>query len=64
MPTVTLVSNVFVALGSAEAERLGLPELAYVVVPHPIGHRHDAELDELADAAFAGVVSALTGGDE
>jgi len=56
------VSDVFVTLGSAEAERLGLPELRYVVVPHPIGHRSERELDGIADGAYDGVVSALTEG--
>jgi hypothetical protein len=57
---VTFVSDVFVTLGVAEAERLGLADLRYVVVPHPVGHRRADELDDIADGAFDGIVDALT----
>lgn len=37
MPTVTICSAEFVALGRAEAEALGIPDLPIAVIQHPLG---------------------------
>ena len=37
MPTVTICSSEFVALGRAEAEALGMPALPLAVFKHPLG---------------------------
>ena len=37
MPTVTICSSEFVALGRAEAEALGIPDLPLAVIQHPLG---------------------------
>ena len=37
MPTVTICSSEFVALGRAEAEALGMPALPLAVFQHPLG---------------------------
>jgi hypothetical protein len=35
--------------------------LRYTVVPHPLGHRAEDDLSDLADAAIGEIVAALTG---
>lgn len=37
MPTVTICSTEFAALGRAEAEALGMPDLPLAVIQHPLG---------------------------
>ena len=37
MPTVTICSSEFVALGRAEAEALGMPALPLAIIKHPLG---------------------------
>ena len=37
MPTVTICSSEFAALGRAEAEALGMPALPLAVIQHPLG---------------------------
>ena len=54
-----LASTEFVEAAAAQAEMLGLPEVARVFVPHPIQDATDAEMEEKAEAAFEKVVAAL-----
>jgi hypothetical protein len=37
IPTVTVATDAFTELFQLESQQRGLPELAHVLVPHPIG---------------------------
>ena len=63
LPTVTITSDVFATLGSSVAERLGMPDLPFVIVPHPVAHRSVAAVEQLADDVLSDIVRALTAGD-
>jgi len=56
---VFLASSEFAAAAQAQSRALGLA-VPYVLVPHPIQDRTDAELQALADDAYAAVVAAVT----
>jgi hypothetical protein len=58
MPTVTIVSELFVPLAQMEATSFGLPHLRLAVVPHPVATYSDAELQEWG----RGLVEAIVGG--
>ena len=55
-----LASSEFRDAADAQARALGLA-VPYVLVPHPIQDRTDAEMVALADAAYADVLAAVTG---
>jgi hypothetical protein len=57
---VFLASAEFDDAAKAQSRALGLA-VPYVLVPHPIQDRTDAEMVELADAAYAAVLAAVTG---
>lgn len=59
MPTVTVTSDIFFTLGRSVAEHLGLPDLPFVVVPHPVALESDAAITALADGLVDDVVAAL-----
>lgn len=59
IPTVTICSSQFEALGRNEAITAGMPDLALGVVPHPIGGLEPAEARARAEAAFEGVLRGL-----
>ena len=46
---MTVVSNVFIGLGKAQARALGFPELSLAVIPHPFGSRTRDEVRALAE---------------
>ncbi len=48
MPTVTICSSEFVALGRAEAEALGMPALPLAVIQHPLGGLAAEEVQQRA----------------
>jgi hypothetical protein len=52
------VTTGFVDGVAAQSEALGF-EPAVVYVPHPIQNRTKAEIEAIADRAFAGVMAAL-----
>ena len=60
IPGVFVASAPFVDAAAAQAERLGF-DAARVFVEHPIQDRTDDEMRALADAAFAELVTLLTG---
>jgi hypothetical protein len=62
VPTATVCSSTFVALGEAESRNLGLPDLPLTVVPHPIGNLADDRARDLGQSAVPGVVESLTTG--
>jgi hypothetical protein len=60
IPGVSVVTTGFTDAVAAQSQALGF-EPAIVYVAHPIQNRTAEELDELADAAFASMLSKLTG---
>jgi hypothetical protein len=59
LPGVFLASTEFIEAAAAQAASLGFDPAA-VFVPHPIQDRTDDEMRELADAALADIVAAIT----
>jgi hypothetical protein len=59
VPTVTVVSSAFELLARAEAEGFGMPGLAVLVVPHPVGSRRPDELREWGAGLVTPCVEAL-----
>ena len=58
MPTVTICSSEFVALGRAEAEALGMPALPLAIIQHPLGGLAAEEVRQRA-ASVLNVVEQL-----
>ncbi len=56
---VFLASAAFAEAARLQGEALGFPA-PYVLVPHPVQDRTDAELLAVADACYAEVVAAVT----
>ena len=56
---VFLASSEFGDAAEAQSRALGLA-VPYVLVPHPIQDRTDAEITALADGAYAAVLAAVT----
>ena len=56
---VFLASAAFAEAARLQGEALGFPA-PYVLVPHPVQDRTDAELRAVADAAYPAVVAAVT----
>lgn len=44
------------------AEHLGMPDVPFVVVPHPVALESDAAIQQLADGLVDDVVAALAPG--
>jgi hypothetical protein len=59
VPAVFVASTEFIDAADAQSAALGA-DPARVFVPHPIQDRTDDEIRALADAAFDGVVRAVT----
>ena len=60
VPSVFVASTEFREPARAQARALGFDPVG-VFVPHPIQDRTDAEVRDLADAALAEILRALTG---
>lgn len=58
---VFVASAEFVQAADAQSSSLGFPSIARVFVPHPIQDRTDDEMRAYAAAAFAEIVSKVTG---
>ncbi len=56
---VFLCTTVFDEAAQAQGAALGFPA-PYVLVPHPVQDRTDAELRAVAEQAYADVVAAVT----
>ena len=56
---VFLASSEFADAADAQSKALGL-DVPYVLVPHPVQDRTDAEMVAAADDAYAAVLAALT----
>jgi alkanesulfonate monooxygenase SsuD/methylene tetrahydromethanopterin reductase-like flavin-dependent oxidoreductase (luciferase family) len=62
-PAVFVASSEFIDAAEAQAQTLGLPELRWVIVPHPIQDATDDEMRARADAALDPLLASLTQGD-
>jgi hypothetical protein len=60
VPTATINSDAFVALGHYEAIALGVPNLPIVTVPHPMGDVTADEVHRRAEAMVTQVLHVLT----
>ena len=56
---ITLVSESFQDMGKLEAEHLGVPDLPFVVVPHPFGTIPPGRARQLAGQAAERVLDLL-----
>jgi hypothetical protein len=57
---VTITSEAFVTLGQGVAQHLGMPDLPFVVIPHPVAHRSTPDLHDAVDGVIGDIVAALT----
>lgn len=60
MPTITVVSTAFAPLAQVTAEGIGHLTLPFVVVPHPVGDRDVALIEQRGADIVALCVHALT----
>lgn len=60
IPTVTVVTVPFREPARLTAMSMGVPNLALIVLPHPVGHLPEHEVLALAEAAYPKIVEALT----
>lgn len=60
MPTVTFIGDKFEPLGKGVAGALGLPDLRYVTLPHPLNRFSEGDMAALATEHYGDVVKALT----
>ena len=58
-PSVMIASVEFENAAEAQAQSLGLPDLARVFVPHPIQDANDEEMRAKADQALDQLIAAL-----
>ena len=59
IPTATVCTDEFFALGKAEAEILGMPGLPIVHIPHPMAGRKPEQVAEVADLAIPEIIHIL-----
>ena len=60
IPTVSICSHEFAYLSRVQAQGLGMPHLAIVIIPHPIGGIDPKEVARKADDALDDMIAALT----
>lgn len=60
MPTITVVSTAFAPLAQITAEGIGHLTLPFVTVPHPVGDRDTALIEQRGAAIAAQCAHALT----
>ena len=59
MPTVTVVTDVFLELGKEVAAALGSPGVGMSVIAHPLGELKPAQVRQRARKAFPGIMRSL-----
>lgn len=59
VPTVSIITEPFIATGQAMAKNWGAPDYAFVVTPHPIANLTEAELNARADELTDHVIAFL-----
>jgi hypothetical protein len=57
---LTICSTVFVAMGHAQASKLGMPELPVVAIVHPFGLRSRNEITDMADRCARDISALLS----
>ena len=60
IPTAPLVTTAFIDLVKAVTRKAGMPELRFTFVPHPVGGKTPAELNDYGRNALGEIVGALT----
>ena len=60
MPTVTIVSDLFLDLAKSIASARGLPELKLAIIPHPLGGLPPEEVRAKAAKAINAIIGSLT----
>jgi hypothetical protein len=60
VPTAPLVTQAFIDLVKAVTRKAGMPELRFTFVPHPVGGKTPAELNEYGRNALGEIAGALT----
>jgi hypothetical protein len=60
-PTAVVVTTEFRHEAEVQRDALGMPDLAPVVIDHPLSTLSDAEIDRRADQASEGAAKAWTG---
>lgn len=60
VPTVSFITEQFVALTQAITKARGMPDLPVIVFPHGIEHLQEDRIRALAEEAFDKVIGALT----
>jgi hypothetical protein len=60
IPTVTAVTNEFIPLAKSSMESIGLADMAFVIVPHPMGMIPKEEVRVKADKTFPDIMKAAT----
>ena len=59
IPTITVVSEIFLPLAQMEARSLGIENLPLVAVPHPMATRTAEEAIAIAEALVEAVLEGL-----
>lgn len=62
IPSISIVTNAFVATGQVMASNWGVPEYRFLSIPHPIANLSDAELVERVNGVIDDVVKLLKNG--
>lgn len=60
IPTATICTTAFDPLARAQLKAIGMPDLRYVLVPHPVGGRKPEWARDLAEGIADQVVETLT----
>ena len=66
IPAVSIVTEPFVSTGQAMAASHGVPDYAFVAMPHPIANLTEAELNARADRLtdqVVGIIQTPPGGE-
>jgi hypothetical protein len=61
IPTVSIITDLFVETGRAMAATWGVPEYQFLDIPHPIANLTEEELDQRAREITPKVVQLLLG---
>ena len=59
-PTICICTTAFELLAKAESKALGMPQLAFLFLPHPIGGISPDEVVQKADNATGEMITLVT----
>ena len=60
VPTATVVTEPFHKPARVTAASMGFPKLPLVVLPHPVGDLAEADIKDMAEAAYPKILTALS----